>query len=90
MHQFILMLGQDSFYSCIKVVMPYQALVTYNVTNNEIEIVDITLPFKPMEYFNMTAIQQQAKDAANNNAIEMGHIGSELLVTVYEIIKQNP
>lgn len=90
MYQFILFLGQDSFYNCVKVKMPYQAIVTYNVVNNEVEIVDLTLPFKPIEFMNMTAIQQQAKDAANNNAIEMGYIGSDLLLTVYELIKSKP
>ena len=89
MYQFILFLGQDSFYPSVKVIMPYQAIVTYNVHNDDVQVVDLTLPFKPIEFMNMTAIQQQAKDAAMNNAIENDYIGAGNLIEIYKILKND-
>jgi len=89
-YQFNLMLGQDSFYNCVKVIMPFQSSVIYKVVNNEVEVIEITLPFKPMEYMNLNAIRSQAKEAAENDAIELGYIWQEMMVTMHELLKINP
>lgn len=89
-YQFILMLGQDSFYDCVKVTMPYQAIVTYKVINDAVEVVDLTIPYKDSEFMDIKAIRRQAKEAAENNAIEMGYIGQAVMVTIHELLKINP
>jgi hypothetical protein len=85
-HNFILMLGQDSFFPSVKVIMPYQAIVIYNIINDEVNIIDITFPFCILEWINLSAIRKQAIEAAENNAVSLDLIGQNLIITTYEIL----
>jgi len=76
MYQFTMFLDQPFFYDYVVIKMPFMCLVTYNVINDEVVILDVTIPFSIVDFLNLPTIKQAAMDAAMNNAISLELIGN--------------
>lgn len=76
MYQFTMFLDQPFFGNHVVIKMPYMCLVTYNVINDEVMVLDITIPYSIIQHLNLPSLRQPVLDAAINNAISLELIGN--------------